>query len=378
MPLKILSLFSFLLFSFSSWSLSFDWSGFTRIEAYYQDPKVHKHYANYHFVLQPRIHVIDGLNILSRFELISFKEKELFSSSPFYRQTGLMFIYGEGSQQKDLEFSSPFLGISQLYFNYETDLFKLLLGRAPYHFGIGTSYSASQDPFQHWISVYNQATVYFEHSKFYFQPALLHQEIGSFLGIAQAGILDTHWKVEALYQNDFKDSSLLEVFAYYKHVNWEIKSSLTYVLEQEMNMALALEASVDIPSSFPLKLEVKAGGAVGGFAFHPNYNVALLLWNRDIQDIEVSSEETFQVAQGQIQNGIYFSPSLLLSFLNDNLKIRPLGLFSRDLKEKVFHYELDIEAMYRLDGSLFLSLKGGALYKKEFQLALLAQAAVSF
>ena len=319
-----------------------------------------------------------------------------FSPSQIDRQTGLVFIYSENSSQKELELDSLFLKISQIYMDYETEFLNIRLGRAPYHFGMGITYSASQNPFQHWISRYNQAVVYLEYSQFYLQPVLLHQtqkNKDSLLAGAEVGFLNEDWKVEALYQYDFKDSSSLELFGKYEQSNWDIKSSFRYAFEQNTNMALALEASIDIPSSFPLKFEIKSGGAFGKFSFHPNYDVALLFWNRfmtktvnppktnppQLNSPKKSESASFlQVAESQITKGVYVSPRLLFSFFNETLEIRPLGLLARSFKEKKFYYELDLEGMYQLDESLFFSIKGGVLYHKEINFALLAQAAVSF
>ena len=404
--MKVFFILFLFFFSFSSWSLSLDWSGWTRWESYYQkDSSVHSDYSdysNYHFVLQPTIHVVDGLNIIGRLDLSSLGESS-FSSSPIERQTGFVFIYGENSKQQKLEFPPLFLRLSQIYMDYQAEFFTIRLGRAPYHFGMGTTYSASQDPFQHWISVYNQAVLYLEHSPFYFQPAILHQKEssvagadqakkatavlpgypgeGPVLGVAQAGLLNEAWKLEALYQYDFfKSHSFMEVFGRYEQTGWEVKGSASYAFEKDTNMSLALEAFVPIPAKIPLQLEIKSGGAFGGFSFHPNYNVALLFWNRYMQapTNSNSSASSFQIATGQIQNGIYFSPRLLFSFLDDHLEVRPLLLLARDLNEKKFNYEFDLEGIYQLDENLFFSLKGGALYTKELHLALLAQAAVSF
>lgn len=376
----------FFLFSCPVWSLSFDWSGWTRLESYYQNSSDHNYYGGYHFVLQPKIHVIDGLYVMSRMDISSLGES-VFSSSEHYRQTGFVFIYGEDSKQRSIEVPRLFLKISQMYLDYSTEFFKIRLGRAPYHFGMGTIYSASQDPFQHWMSVYNQAALYLEHSQFYLQPLFLHQDEGSLLGMAQAGLLNEKWQVEALFRYDFKDSSVVELFGQYEEEDWGVKSSLAYAIAEGTNMTMALEAFVQIPQAIPFQFEIKTGGAFGHLSFHPNYNVALLSWNRFITDPQSSAtpkEESsttpsfFQIAQGQIQKGLYFSPRLLFSFLNDNLKIRPLGLLARDLDKEKFNYEFDLEGSYQLDESLFFSLKGGVLYTESFHLALLAQAAVSF
>lgn len=378
MSLKYFAFLFLSVFSFSAWSLSFDWSGWSRVEAYYQHTPKQNYYSSYHFVLEPDIQVIDGLNVTSRLELSALNEKSLFSSSEFERQTGIVFIYGEDSEQKELESTSLFLRFSQIYIDYQSEFFKVRLGRAPYHFGMGLSYSASQNPFQHWISTYNQAALYLKYSQFYLQPVLLYKG-DSFLAIAQAGLLNENWKLEAFYRYDFEDNSFTEFFAQYDHSRWQLKASASYEFGEGDNVLWALEALTTIPAKVPFQLEIKTGGALGDLSFHPNYDVALLYWNRFISPTTASETNTFNIAEGRVQKGIYFSPRVLFSFMNDQFKFRPAVLVARDLESEKFNYELDLEGMYQLDESFFFSLKGGALYlEKEFHLALLAQAAVSF
>ena len=363
------------LFSFSAWSLHFNWSGWTRFEGYYQKSTNENYYGSYHFVLSPNIHVTDGLIVKGRLDVRLFGDSS--ASLPFYRQRGLILASSGADSLKKLDWEALFLNPSQVYIDYETEFLTVRLGRAPYHFGLGTIYSASENPFQHWMSVYNQASFYLEYSQFYFQPAFLNdKETNRFL--AQAGWLHEDWKLEAFYQHDFEKDSLIQFYGQYGQPNWEIKSSLSYLLKEKTNGAIAIEASTDLPRSFPFKLEMKAGGAFGEFLFHPNYDVSLLFWNRLITE-PADSDSELKIAEGQIQKGLYFSPRILISLFNENLKVRPIVLLARSLEKKDFHYELDLEAMYRLDKNLFFSVIGGALYSdKKSHFAFLAQAAVSF
>ena len=368
------------LFSWPSWPLSLDWSGWSRVEGYYQYSPDHHYYGSYHLVLQPNIHVVDGLNITGRLDLNTLG-KSPFSPSAVDRQTGFVFVYGENSNPRDLEFHPLFLSLSQIYMDYQSEFFKIRLGRAPYHFGMGLTYFASEDPFQHWISVHNQVALYLEHPQFYIQPAILNQKDGSFVGLAQAGFLNEGWKLSALYQHDFKKNSFLEAFGQYGQNNWEVQGSASYAFQEQSNMLIALEALIQVPTKIPFQLEIHTGGAFGELSFHPNYDVALLFWNRRMSPLESKETETnpFQMAEGQIHSGVYFSPRLLFSFLDDRFKIRPLLLLARDLEAKKWNYELNLEGMYQLEESLFLSLQGGALYiDSKLKVALLAQAAVSF
>lgn len=368
-------------FSLPSWSLTFDWSGWSRMEAYYQHSPSKNYYGNYHFVLNPDIQVLDGLNLVSRLDLKNFGESS-FAPSSYYRQSGLVFLYND----KDLKIASPFLSLSQIYIDYQNEFFKIRVGRAPYHFGMGLTYLASKDPLNHWISVYNQVSLYLEYSQFYLQPGFLQKEGNSFLALLQAGIHLEALEASLLLQYDLKENSLAEAFGHYKKDNLEVKASASYAFKDETHLLAAVEALVPIPSKIPVQVELKAGMALGDLLFHPGYNVALLLGNRAISAPkeplpgESSSPSTdFQVAEGQIEDRFYFSPSLLFTFLGEDLKVRPLVVVARSFENPEWTYEGDLKAMYNWSENFFLSLTAGALYEKEeLQWAVLGQAAVSF
>jgi len=365
--------------SLPAWSLSFNWSGWSRVESYYQNTKEEdNYYAGYHLVLKPKIHILDGLSLSSRLELKSLGES-FFQSSEVKQQSGVIFLYAENSEKRDLKFPDLYLGLSQIYMDYSNEFFRIRLGRAPYHFGMGITYSASTDPFQHWISIYNQMALYLEYSRFYFQPVILHKEGQGIAALAQAGFSHVNWQLSALYQNDFKNTTFIEAFTSYKQSYWEVKASSSYFLLDEINMLWALEAFLQVPAKIPFEWAVKAGGAVGEASFHPNYGVALIFANRKIRTQTPSSPNSpFKIVEAYMPSGHYFSSELLFSFVQDQLKLKPLFLIFRDSQEKSFNYEFDLEMKYHWDKSLFLVLQGGVFYDKSPHWALLAQAAVSF
>ena len=362
-------------FAFPSWSLYFDSSGWAKFETYLQNSKDTDYYGSYNFVFNPKIHIKDGLMLKARLDLKL--QGSPSPSLPFYRQRGLILASSGKSNREKLDWEALFLNPSQFYIDYEAELLTVRLGRAPYHFGLGTLYYASENPFLYWMSVYNQLSLYMEYARFYFQPSFLNdKETNRFL--AQAGWLHEDWRLEAFYQYDFKKDSLLQFYAQYEQPQWEIKSSFSYVLKEETNGAIAIEASTALPKFFPFKLELKAGGAFGDFLFHPNYNVALLFWNRLFPEAKEANSE-LKIAEGQVQKGLYFSPRILFSFFNESLKVRPIIFLAHSLEKKDFHQELDLEALYRLGENLFFSVIGAALYsEKKSHFAFMAQAAVSF
>ncbi len=398
MPLKFFCALICFIVSFPAWPVSFDWSGWTRVDSYFQRSPEHSYYGSYHLILQPSIHVIDGVRVTGRLDLSLFNQSASLDASRPDRQTGFVFI--DSSKKPAVPSDQPlFFRPSQIYIEYQNEFLKLRLGRAPYHFGLGAVYSASQDPFQHWISAYNQAVLYVEYSQLYVQPGLLLTERDQIAPILQAGLSSEDWSLEAFYQYSFKDRSFAEAFGKYEKMSWSLQGSASYVFADKTSMLVALEAFIPSPFKAPFTIEIKTGAAIGDSLFHPNYDVALLFWNRlmssessapkpqpapsaegekDTAGSASPEKHILQIASGQIQKGIYFSPRLLFSFWDDRLKIRPLFLLARDLNEKRFNYEFDLEGIYQIGESLFFSLTGGAFYTKKLRLALLAQAAVSF
>ena len=388
-PFKIL-VFSFcLLFPVHfSGAVSFDWSGWARLESYYQHED--NYYGNFHFVLNSDLFITDNLSFKSRLDLLPFFEEKKWTENlqlleSAYRQTGYVFLYKEKGKTKQSEFPLAFILPSQFYVDYQEEFFKIRLGRAPYHFGLGTTYSAESNPFSHWISLYNQVSLHIEHSLFYLQPALLHDvnldsslEGQLFLAL-QAGISKDNWKLSTFSRYDF-EHFFIELFGEYKKALWDLKSSASYLFKPGSNFSLALEGKTKWYFHIPIQLELKAGGLSGDIAFHPNYNLALLFWNRWMSDKEISdSAYPYQIAGGQAQKAIYISPRVLFSFLDETFQIQPLFLLAGDLEDKSLSYEFDLQAKYKWQENLFFSLTTGALYSKEkLYLSLLAKTAASF
>ena len=383
--------FLLLFFSHFSRAVSFDWSGWARLDSYYQYEDESSYYGNFHFVLNSDVFIRDNLNFKSRLDLLPFfKEKDWLENFQLlgsaYRQTGYIFLYKEEGKKRGSEFPLAFILPSQFYLDYQEEFFKVRIGRAPYHFGLGTTYSATKNPFEHWISLYNQMSLHLEYSSFYLQPTLLHDlsldsvDKGQFLLALQAGLERPSWKVSALFRHSFQKDSFIELFGEYRKSNWDLKASSSYIFKTGDPFSLALEGKMKMYFQIPIQLELKAGALSGDIAFHPNYDLALLFWNRWMGDGgTLDRPYPYQIAEGQAQNGIYFSPRVLFSFLDEALQVQPLFLLAGSLEDKKLNYELDLKTKYQWDETLFFSLTAGALYSRQkFYLSLLAQTAASF
>ena len=274
---------------------------------------------------------------------------------------------------------------TQFYLDYQEEFFKLRLGRAPYHFGLGTTYSARNNPFDEWMSLYNQLNLYMEYEFFYIQPGLILNKEGFFakedriLALLQAGLKRPDWSLSALFQSSFKKDSFVEVFGEYKNSNWDLKASSSYAFKTGTHFSLALEGAMDLPLPLATELKIKTGGITGDLVFHPNYDLALLFWNRWMsKENQREKQYPYQIAEGQAQNGVYFSPSLLFTIPQMNLQIQPLFLVAGIFEDKKLNYELDLKARYQWAKHLFFSLTAGALYTNKLSLAVSAKTAASF
>lgn len=384
---QILSLFFVKLFFLSipapAGALYLSWSGYGRLEAFYQDEK--NHYANVFFALKPELHIRDSLSFKSRFDFLGLESSSpwdmLLRHSGRLHQRGYVFFYKDFQNSSNSSF--PFLVPSQFYLDYKSEFFKARLGRAPYHFGLGASYSAVKSPFNLWMSVPDQLSVFMIYENFYLQPSLFYHHLDNDKKTASAllegGVEQEQWKLALLYEHKFESSarSFAELYGEYEEVNWGLKSSLSYLFQSENSFALALEGLYKQRGKIPLDWQLKAGALNNEAQFHPQYQASFLLQNRWMRE-GLSVGEDWQIASAQVQKFMYFSPSVSLSFYEESLKLEPLFLLAHSFEKDQFSYELNFSGKYHPKESLFFNLQTGVLYQKEWIFALLAQAAVSF
>lgn len=149
-----------LLVSQTAAAISIDWTGGYRVEytgvngTSLADPKLGKNYALNYLFLQPRIIGSDGINIVSRFDVMG-------SQIPAYRNSQLGSIIGQGlndgsggangSNATSQNQNASTINVSQLYLNVNHEYGSLLVGRAPIEFGIGITHNAGKGQFDHWM-----------------------------------------------------------------------------------------------------------------------------------------------------------------------------------------------------------------------------------
>ena len=360
----------------------FSWSGSGRLETFFKDQK--NYYAHFFFAFNPKLHINDSLSFQTRIDILGLDKdspwENLLGNSGLLHQNGYVFLYQDSKGSSKSSF--PFIQPSQFYLDYKSEFFKVRIGRAPYHFGLGTSYFAENSPFDLWMSVPDQASVFMIYENFYLQPSLFYKtttdkKIAS--ALLQGGIEQDNWKAALLYEYemDKNSRSFAEAYGEYEEKSWSLKSSLSYVFRSENSFALALEALYNI-SKFktPINLELKAGALNKKAQFHPQYNLSLFLQNRWVKRKRV--DESHQMNSTQIQDSVYFSPSFSMSFFEESLKLQPRVLFVHSFKTKQLRYDLDASGTYKIKENLFFNIQAGVTYQKKWNLGLLAQAAVSF
>jgi len=148
-----------ILFSAStSFAVSMDWSGIYRFEWTEIDrpslssPYERKAYGLNYLGLNGKVIASDGVNIHTRFDVFG-------NQDPVYRNTQLGQVWGSGMDSSTYSSNSnafsrtgesQSLKVSQLYLNISQEYGSILVGRAPFHFGLGINYNAGLGAFDHY------------------------------------------------------------------------------------------------------------------------------------------------------------------------------------------------------------------------------------
>ncbi len=142
--LKVISFIYFLFLSLPLFGANLNWSGQYRFEIFsLQNPTLledgDKSYVLHHFVLKPQIIAADGLKIHGRFDLFNNENHPI----------GLGDFLGNDTAESIGSANS--FQVTHLYLQWVNEYGAVLLGRAPFHFGLGMSYSSGEKKFAHSI-----------------------------------------------------------------------------------------------------------------------------------------------------------------------------------------------------------------------------------
>ena len=397
------------------WSATVSWSGFARGEFYSQGTR-YQHHGAFYLGLKPEVQVMDGLTVSARVDAKThtnkpLDKKALLQSSPWDRQDGLLLLYNKHSGPKTLSLFQRTIDLSQYYITYEGEFTRFQLGKAPYHFGMGLTYSNNSPAFSNWVSHLTQASILLTHSSYYLRGTAWLNTSGVSPLLA-GGIAGEKWNLEGLYtyfrsapvpaesvrpaqppisangaaQSKTFSPHRLEVFGKYEEKSWDTKLSVAYGFSKE-ELGVAFEAGMNLKIPTQPRLEALAGYAGRDFFFHPNYNVGLLLWNYIIPDEQTdsptaSAEKTSQpvwIEEGRVNDVIYLSARPLFFFLKKDLRLAPQVIAGWRVSKKQFDYEFNLELKYNMEKFFVIRAQGGVFRKKEkTDFGILAQAAVDF
>ncbi|MFZ4403824.1 MAG: hypothetical protein ACOYOK_06950 [Pseudobdellovibrionaceae bacterium] len=176
----------FLLISFfwssSLLAMSLDWKGGYRFEwteiekpqlGYTGAPGGSKSYILQSLYLSPKVIAADGVNIISRFEILP-------NTQTAYANSQAGQIWGLGTQSSDPSLNNAKsdnqgqtqIRVSQAYLNINQEYGSLILGRAPFEFGLGMTYNAGNGAFDHWMDNRDIATYKFIVGDWTFAPMI--------------------------------------------------------------------------------------------------------------------------------------------------------------------------------------------------------------
>ncbi len=161
----------------SAHAISIDWGGTYRFEwtqverPSLTSPYGMKAYGLNYLSLSPKIIAADGVNIVSRFDVLG-------NQDAFYRDGQFGQLFGQGwatgaagqsnvySQQQ----RATGLTVSQLYLNINQEYGALVAGRAPIEFGLGMTHNAGTGAFDHWADTEDLMGYKFIVDNFFFMP----------------------------------------------------------------------------------------------------------------------------------------------------------------------------------------------------------------
>lgn len=204
--LRALSL-SVVLMATTANAMTLDWSGGYRFEWTELDkpslgtPSQRKAYGVNSLYLSPKIIAADGVNVISRFDVLT---------NNFYPNSQLGEIWGlnnNASAANSTNQGSGQIRVSQLYLNVNQEYGALIVGRAPFEFGLGMTYSAGKGAFDHWYDTRDMVAYKVVVGDWFVMPMLSRKQSTNF---GQGGTIST-MGVQLQYENE-ENKSLIGIY----------------------------------------------------------------------------------------------------------------------------------------------------------------------
>ncbi|MBK9292895.1 MAG: hypothetical protein IPM57_00355 [Oligoflexia bacterium] len=353
------------------------WNGYYRAEGVFvKNPTLNNatgwenSYLLNHLVLQPKIIAMDGFNIYSRFDVLN--------NSLNNNQAGqVMGNYTATSPSPSATLTSTgqfeTIAVTELYLNWVNEFGALMVGRMPFNFGLGMTYN-NGDSMAHWLSTKDLVAYRIAMGNFYLMPAYgkvkegvftNEDDVNEYIVSLEYKNPETDIEMGVLYNtrvapqdgstptygNDttasyFGTGAVASSGFNVYNLNLFVKKKMEYFsvgveagfMNGDSGVRLANGNKVDFAGfgaaaqlsyqTGDITLDLKLGMASGddvdsdrfeGYFFHPNYDVAMLLFNHVLGSYDVlrstlagSRATTSTALNGLdtevISNAIYFAP----------------------------------------------------------------------
>lgn len=387
--LKALGL-SVALLSTSAPAMTLDWNGGYRFEWTEVDrpslttPAQRKAYGLNYLYLSPKIIAADGVNVISRFDVLN---------SAAYPSSQLGEIWGLNNNTNATTTSSnqgsSNIRVSQLYLNVNQEYGALIVGRAPFEFGLGMTYNAGKGAFDHWYDTKDMVAYKIVVGDWFFMPVLSrrsssgyyqggtmsatgfqlqyeNEENKSLIGIYQENIkapkevLDYSASQVTAYGGDASSAGLniqrtnfvlgrgFDAFSFKFEAGFQTGETGITSSGQDVSLngyGLAAEFTMPRKESkwdWALKMGMATGDDsaskdFGGYLFNRNYDVAMLMFNHRIGQKDFfgtnvakdpSLDNSTSADDESISNSVYLAPSATYAW-NDRLDLRNTVVFGQ-------------------------------------------------
>ncbi|HRK07104.1 MAG TPA: hypothetical protein PLZ57_04995 [Pseudobdellovibrionaceae bacterium] len=165
----------------ASMAADLQWGGLYRFEgvrvnnAELDGKNTDKAYMLHHLVMKPKIVAADGVTIFGRFDLLNN------STVGMNNQVGEFIGKGVGtgtptnagnSNVISRQQESGGLAVTQMYMSWAQEFGQLIVGRAPLHFGLGTSYNSGAEAFDHYFTTLDMVSYKVIAGNFFIMPIL--------------------------------------------------------------------------------------------------------------------------------------------------------------------------------------------------------------
>ena len=360
---------SILLFVFSmpAFAGDLEWSGLYRIEGQsIQNPdfssETNKDYGVHHLIMRPKIVAADGLYIQGQFHILNGSG----SGGP---QLGSVWGNGavagtnaagtsDSSDSSTLQESQAeeMFAVSEFYISLTQEFGSLIAGRAPLHFGLGMTYDAGKDLFDHYYNNRDLVGYKVVMGNFFFMPMFAKIDEAGISGSTDINEVILHFQYEnpeenvamgVMYNNRTAGVSSNNVpvdtgsafdggtisggyniknLNIYYEKSWDESRVGFEVLNQSGDYGVDVGSGTVEASAFAFAFEydstprekrlhwgIRAGIASGddpstadeyeGFMFNRNYDVAVLLFNHALGQANLMRTELAGTRYGTQRDG---------------------------------------------------------------------------